>query len=208
MLSALLLIVGGYLLGSLASAVLVCRLLGLPDPRHGGSGNPGATNVLRLGGKRAAAITLAGDLLKGLLPVLLARGLGQPDTVLGAVAVAAFLGHLYPVFFGFKGGKGVATALGAVAGLSALALAGMALTWLLVAGIWRYSSLAALVATLFAPVFVWLATASAPLLLATAVISIFVFVRHRGNLARLRAGTEPRIGGAASAASDPPEGTG
>ncbi len=108
----LLYVLAGYLLGSLSSAIITCRLMGLPDPRSGGSGNPGATNVLRLGGKKAAAITLAGDMLKGLLPVLVVKLLGADITIQSAVAVAAFLGHLYPVFFGFKGGKGVATVRG------------------------------------------------------------------------------------------------
>ncbi|HMQ13394.1 MAG TPA: glycerol-3-phosphate 1-O-acyltransferase PlsY, partial [Candidatus Competibacter phosphatis] len=120
MLTNLLFVVLGYLAGSISTAILVCRAMRLPDPRSEGSRNPGATNVLRFGGKKAAAITLAGDFAKGLLPVLLARLAGVEDTGLALTALAAFLGHLYPVFFGFEGGKGVATAFGAILGLSSL----------------------------------------------------------------------------------------
>jgi len=137
-------IVGAYLMGSIASAVVVARLMGLPDPRTQGSGNPGATNVLRLGGKKAAALTLLGDVLKGVIPVLAARLAGLPETGVALVALAAFLGHLYPVFFGFKGGKGVATAFGVlVAGAPLLGLA-ILVTWLAVAFASRISSLSAL----------------------------------------------------------------
>jgi glycerol-3-phosphate acyltransferase PlsY len=113
----ILLVAGGYLLGSISTAIIVCKLMGLPDPRTEGSRNPGATNVARLGGKKAAALTLIGDMLKGLIPVLIAHALHASPTVLAATALAAFLGHLYPVFFGFQGGKGVATALGVIYGL-------------------------------------------------------------------------------------------
>lgn len=146
MLVILLFIVLGYLAGSVSTAIIVCRAMGLPDPRNEGSRNPGATNVLRLGGKKAAAITLAGDFLKGLLPVLLARLAGVEATGLALIALAAFLGHLYPIFFGFQGGKGVATAFGAILGLSApVALAALA-TWLIMAFVLRISSLSALTA--------------------------------------------------------------
>ncbi len=153
----LLYVLAGYLLGSLSSAIITCRLMGLPDPRSGGSGNPGATNVLRLGGKKAATITLAGDILKGLLPVLAVKALGADIMVQSAVAVAAFLGHLYPVFFGFKGGKGVATVLGVLLGLywpvGLLTIA----SWLVIAKGFKISSLAALIAILLAPLYVlWL----------------------------------------------------
>ena len=112
-----LIILGGYMFGSISTAIIVCRLMGLPDPRTEGSKNPGATNVARLGGKKAAALTLAGDMLKGLIPVLIAQYLQMSPVILAATALAAFLGHLYPVFFGFQGGKGVATALGVIYGL-------------------------------------------------------------------------------------------
>ncbi|HOW76928.1 MAG TPA: glycerol-3-phosphate 1-O-acyltransferase PlsY, partial [Candidatus Competibacteraceae bacterium] len=139
-------IVLGYLAGSISTAILVCRAMGLPDPRSEGSRNPGATNVLRFGGKKAAAITLAGDFLKGLLPVLFARLAGLEEIGLALTALAAFLGHLYPVFFGFEGGKGVATAFGAILGLSwPVALVALAI-WLFMAFVVRISSLSALTA--------------------------------------------------------------
>jgi glycerol-3-phosphate acyltransferase PlsY len=195
MIEAILIIVGGYLLGSVASAILVCRALGLPDPRSDGSGNPGATNVLRLGGRKAALATLAGDVAKGLVPVLIARGLNQPEWVVGATAVTAFLGHLYPVFFSFKGGKGVATALGVIAGLSWLVFVLTGLTWLLIAWVSRYSSLSSLVSTLLTPLFAWFVTGGElSMVVATAVITAFIFVRHHENIARLRVGAESKIG--------------
>ena len=146
----LVLVVAAYLMGSLSSAIIVCRLMGFPDPRTQGSGNPGATNVLRYGGKRAAVIVLLGDALKGLIPVAIAQTLAISDTGLAAVAIAAFLGHLYPVFFGFEGGKGVATAFGVLLGLSWIIGLAVLATWLLMAFVFRYSSLAALVATMLA----------------------------------------------------------
>jgi len=194
MLSAIILILVAYLAGSVASAIIVCRLLGLPDPRSDGSGNPGATNVLRIGGKRPAAITLLGDLLKGLLPVLLAQALDASASTIGMVALAAFLGHLYPVFFGFKGGKGLATAFGVVAGMSWLAIAAMAVTWLTVAAITRYSSLSGLIAAVLAPLYLWLITAEAALAVVGILIALLVLVRHEANIRRLLSGTEPKIG--------------
>jgi glycerol-3-phosphate acyltransferase PlsY len=194
MIAQYLLPLAGYLAGSLASAIIICRLLGLPDPRQGGSGNPGATNVLRLGGKRAAALTLAGDVLKGVIPVVVAYALELPHWSVALTALAAFLGHLYPVFFRFQGGKGVATALGATSALSWPVGIAFALTWLLVAGVFRYSSLASLSATALAPVFAVVLTANHTDALVLAVMAVFIFSRHRQNIARLRAGTEGRIG--------------
>ncbi len=190
------LIAAGYLFGSIASAIVTCRLMGLPDPRSVGSGNPGATNVLRLGGKKAAGITLAGDVLKGLLPVLAGKLLGAPVAILAATAFAAFLGHLYPVFFGFRGGKGVATALGSMLGL-VWGVAACALgSWLLMAMAFRYSSLAALTAATLAPAFtLWLAPDPA-ILTAVCSISILLIWRHRANIRKLMTGTESRIGAA------------
>jgi glycerol-3-phosphate acyltransferase PlsY len=186
-----------YLAGSVSSAILVSRLLGLPDPRAQGSKNPGATNVLRLGGKKAAALTLAGDMLKGLLPVLAAHALQAPgwsNWIVPACALGAFLGHLYPVFFGFKGGKGVATLLGALLGLSWLVGLAVIATWLVVAFLFRYSSLAALSAALAAPFYcLWLLPT--PLYAATvAVMSTLLWWRHRSNIRNLLAGTEGRLG--------------
>lgn len=190
----LLYILAGYLLGSLSSAIITCRLMGLPDPRSGGSGNPGATNVLRLGGKKAATITLAGDMLKGLLPVLAVKVLGADIMVQSAVAVAAFLGHLYPVFFGFKGGKGVATVLGVLLGLywpvGLLTIA----SWLVIAKGFKISSLAALIAILLAPLYVlWLKPEPA-LLAAVIFMGTLLFWRHRSNIRNLLRGEEGGIG--------------
>lgn len=190
----LLLTVAAYLVGSLSAAIIVCKLLGLPDPRTQGSRNPGATNVLRFGGKKAAAIVLVGDSVKGLLPVLVAQWLRVDDNVLAAVGLAAFLGHLYPLFFGFHGGKGVATAFGVLLGIAwPVALAAVA-TWLLVAKIFRISSLAALSAALLAPLFLWLNQASQPVLIMSWVMSLLLLWRHRGNIQRLITGEEGRIG--------------
>jgi glycerol-3-phosphate acyltransferase PlsY len=188
-----LLIIGGYLFGSISTAILVCRLMGLPDPRTEGSRNPGATNVARIGGKKAAALTLFGDMLKGLVPVLIAHALHADVTILAGTALAAFLGHLYPVFFGFQGGKGVATALGVTFGLHwpvGLLTAG---TWLLMAVLFRYSSLAALSASLAIPAgFAWLWPE--PVLVgAMCVMVVFLYWRHRSNIANLLSGREGRI---------------
>ncbi|GAB6066688.1 glycerol-3-phosphate 1-O-acyltransferase PlsY [Methylothermus subterraneus] len=185
----------GYLLGSISSAVIVCRLWGLPDPRTAGSGNPGATNVLRMGSKPAAALTLLGDVLKGFLPVALARGLGAEPGVVAAAGLAAFLGHLYPVFFGFRGGKGVATALGVLSGIHwglGLMLAG---TWLAVAKLSKISSLSALTAAALAPLYAhWLLRTPAITAVA-AVMAGWLIVRHRDNIRRLLRGEEDRIRG-------------
>lgn len=187
------LVLFGYLLGSISSAIITCRIMGLPDPREEGSGNPGATNVLRTGGKSAAAITLLGDLLKGLVPVLVARYLDVDDPVLGAVALAAVLGHMYPLFFGFKGGKGVATALGVLLGIDWLLGAAWAATWLGVAFLFRISSLSALTAMTLTPVYTWLLTASPPLTITAVILALIVIWRHRSNIRHLIEGTEERI---------------
>ncbi len=194
MLTSILLIIGAYLMGSLSSAIIVCRLLGLPDPRGQGSGNPGATNVLRIGGKKAAAIALLGDMLKGLLPVLLARVLGADMVVLAATAVAAFLGHLYPIFFGFRGGKGVATILGVLLGIHwqvGLLTIG---TWLVIAKVFKVSSLAALLAILVTPLYIWWLVPDLSLLIAMLFMGSLLFWRHRDNIRGLFKGTEDKIG--------------
>ncbi len=188
------LILAAYLFGSVSSAIIVCRLMGLPDPRTAGSGNPGATNVLRVGGKKPAAITLAGDLLKGLLPVAIGQGLGVGDWVLALTGLAAFLGHLYPVFFGFRGGKGVATMLGVLFGFHWAVGAATAGTWLLMAKGFKISSLAALIATLLAPLYIWLIIGpSNPLIITTAGMTVLLFWRHRSNIRRLLSGEEGAI---------------
>lgn len=193
MLLSILFIIFAYLLGSLSSAIIVCKLMGLPDPRSQGSGNPGATNVLRFGGKKLAIIVLSGDILKGILPVLLAKLAGISTMALGWVALAAFIGHLYPIFFGFRGGKGVATAFGALLILCwPLALSVLA-TWLIVAVLFRYSSLAALIATTATPILAWWLIPVGeyiPVLL----MSLFLIARHYDNIRRLLAGKEVKIG--------------
>jgi len=195
MTTALILIAFAYLAGSISSAIIVCRLLGLPDPRGEGSGNPGATNVLRIGGKKAAAITLIGDMLKGLIPVLVAKLLGAPLTVQAVVAVAAFLGHLYPVFFGFRGGKGVATALGVLLGLHwQVGLLTIA-TWLVIAKLFKLSSLAALLSLLVTPLYIWWLIPERSLIIATVFMVALLFWRHRSNIRNLIQGTEGQIGG-------------
>ncbi len=188
------LVLVAYLLGSLSSAIIVCRLAGLPDPRSDGSGNPGATNVLRLGGKKPAIVTLAGDMLKGLLPVLLGHALGLAPVLLALVGLAAFLGHLYPVFFRFQGGKGVATALGVLLGLDWVVGLATVATWLAVAFLTRYSSLSALIATGLAPVWVAWRFGSLEPAVACVVMTALLFWRHAGNIRRLAAGEEPKIG--------------
>ena len=187
-------ILAAYLAGSIASAVLVCRALDLPDPRGEGSGNPGATNVLRIGGKGPAALTLAGDVLKGVAPVLLAKALALSPAAQALTALAAFLGHLYPLYFRFRGGKGVATALGAVTALAWPVGLAMCVLWLAVAAATRYSSLASMVAAVGAPAAaLWLAPDPANVA-ALAALAAFVLWRHRGNVRRLVDGTESRIG--------------
>lgn len=192
---AIALTVLAYLLGSLSSAIIVCRLAGLPDPRSQGSGNPGATNVLRFGGKKMAALVLLGDILKGVIPVILARLLASDDLYLAAVMLAAFLGHLYPLFFSFRGGKGVATALGAIVALYwplGLALVGV---WVATSLLFRISSLAALTAAVSAPLLGWwLLAGSAPLTTAVTLMSLMLIARHHGNIRNILEGTEPRIG--------------
>ncbi len=183
-----------YLLGSLSSAVITSRIMGLPDPREEGSKNPGATNVLRLGGKKAAVITLLGDMAKGLIPLLIAKSLDVSMEVMAVVGLAAFIGHLYPVFFGFKGGKGVATALGVLTGYSWLAGLAVALTWIAVAFLSRISSLSALVAALLAPAYVWLLLGSPELTAASVLMSALLIWRHQDNIRRILSGEESRIG--------------
>lgn len=187
-------VIGAYLLGSLASAVIVCHLLGLADPRVGGSGNPGTTNVMRLHGKKAALLTLAGDVLKGFLPVLIAKACNQPDTVLALTGLAAFLGHLYPVFFRFRGGKGVATLIGVLFGLHWMLGLCFVATWLLAALLFRYSSLSGLIAAMLTPVYTaWIL----PNLLVVGIaglMTLILIARHRSNIKNLMAGREEKIG--------------
>lgn len=189
-----LIILAAYLLGSLSSAIIVCRLMGLPDPRTRGSNNPGATNVLRIGGKKPAAITLFGDSLKGFLPVMACHFLDVTPLVFALTAMAAFLGHLYPVFFGFKGGKGVATALGTQFGLHWMIGGAVALVWLFMAKVLKISSLAALVSMALAPLFVWLVWPAAELVIMQVVMTLILIWRHRSNIRKLLSGAEVGIG--------------
>lgn len=182
-----------YLFGSISSAIVVCKVMGLPDPRTQGSRNPGATNVLRLGGKKAAIITLLGDMLKGLIPVLAAKAYGFDTLSLSLIAFAAFIGHLYPIFFRFEGGKGVATSFGCIIALSWPAGLAMIASWLLTAIVFRYSSLAALVAALLAPLYLWYFSNWNYTIMAS-VISIILIIRHRKNIQNLLTGKESKIG--------------
>ncbi|MBK5105983.1 MAG: glycerol-3-phosphate 1-O-acyltransferase PlsY [Burkholderiales bacterium] len=191
--------IAAYLIGSLSFAVIVSRAFGLPDPHSYGSGNPGATNVLRTGRKLAAALTLAGDTGKGALAVLLAKhfaaGYGVDASGIALVALAVFLGHVYPVFFGFKGGKGVATALGILCAIDIwLGLATLA-SWLVIMLFFRMVSLASIIAAVFAPLYTaWLFGTASPLLPAVAALAALLIYRHKENIGRLLAGTESRIG--------------
>ena len=189
-----LIVIAAYLIGSLSSAILLCRIAGLPDPRTEGSGNPGATNVLRFGGKRLAALVFLGDMLKGLIPVLIATLLDLPPAILAATAMAAFLGHVFPVFFGFKGGKGVATTVGVIAGLIPLLALALLLLWLATAFLTRYSSLSAILAALIAPFASWPLAHEPAFTIAIAVIAVILLWRHRRNISNLIAGKEPKIG--------------
>jgi len=188
------LVILAYLLGSVSSAVVVCKLSGLDDPRTQGSNNPGATNVLRLYGKKAAIPTLAGDVLKGVIPVIVGKLLNAPDMILACIGLAAFTGHLFPVFFKFKGGKGVATLIGVLFGtywLLGLAFMG---TWLLLAVIFRYSSLAGLTAATTAPIYTAFLLDSPWFIASTLLMAILLFWRHTSNIKKLISGEEDKIG--------------
>lgn len=183
LLSSILMILLAYLLGSINSAVIVSHLCSLPDPRSHGSKNPGTTNVLRLGGKKAAALVLFFDLLKGTLPVWSAYYLNISPFILGLIAISACLGHMFPIFFGFKGGKGVATALGTTLPIGLDLASGLISTWLIVLFASGYSSLSALVAALVAPFFTYLLKPEYTL--PVAMMSCLIILRHHGNIARL-----------------------
>ena len=197
-LTSLTAIAAAYLLGSISFAVLVSRAMGLADPRSFGSRNPGATNVLRTGNKFAAALTLAGDTGKGLAAVLIAKALalrfGFGDATIAAVAVAVFVGHLFPLFHRFSGGKGVATAAGVLLGLNLWLGLATLLTWLIIAFFFRYSSLAALVSAVFAPLYHGFLFGPDTTWVAVLVIAALLVWRHRSNIAKLLAGKERRIG--------------
>lgn len=201
----ILLFITSYLFGSISTAIIVCKAMGLPDPRSEGSKNPGATNVLRIGGKKAAFITLLGDMLKGTIPVVIARIINilfpellgeQQYLTLGLIGLGAFIGHLLPAFFGFKGGKGVATALGVSLGWHWWLFLMTAGSWLICAFITRYSSLSALVAFALSPFYLWLffEYMGYPIVIISLIISCFLFWRHHSNIVKLISGTEKKIG--------------
>jgi len=183
-----------YLIGSLSFAVIVSRALGLPDPHSYGSGNPGATNVLRSGSKKAAILTLLGDTLKGVVAVLLAKMVAAPfgvgETGVALVAIAVFLGHLFPLFFGFRGGKGVATAAGVLWALDWRVGLGLTLIWAVVFALSRVSSLAALIGSAMAPVLAYIFLGTSPAFYAALAMAALLFWRHKANIARLASGEE------------------
>lgn len=188
-----LLIGSAYLLGSLSTAIITCKLMGLPDPRTQGSRNPGATNVLRMGGKKAAAITLLGDALKGGLPVLVAQGFGMSMLILSLTALAAFLGHLYPIFFRFQGGKGVATAFGVLIAMAWPVGLAVLITWLSMAKLFKISSLSALTAAVLAPLYMAWLRPEPEFITVSVVISTLLVWRHRSNIRNLISGRENKI---------------
>lgn len=190
----ILFVVGTYLLGSINSAIIVSKAFSLPDPRDLGSGNPGATNVLRTGNKIAAVITLTGDLLKGLIPVLAVDFLTASAPLVAATGFAALLGHIYPLYYSFKGGKGVATTLGVVLGFDWLLGVVWIAIWLFIALLFRYSSFAALVATTLILITSWFWSKNIWLFISMAFITLFVFWKHRSNIQNLLKGNESKLG--------------
>jgi glycerol-3-phosphate acyltransferase PlsY len=187
-------IVFAYLLGSFSSAVIVCRIMGLPDPRKYGSNNPGTTNVLRIGGKKAAVLTLFLDIFKGTAAVFIAKMLTTSPSILAGVTIAVFLGHLYPLFFKFKGGKGVATAFGALLALSWQTCLASLAGWVLIIFLFRYSSLASLISAVLLPSFLlWFSGEKYYVVMGFVIASLIIW-RHRGNIKRLLRGEESKIG--------------
>ena len=187
------LVILAYFIGSISTAILSCKLLGKVDPRTVGSKNPGATNVLRYAGKKAAAFTLIGDVLKGLLPVALGHALGLDWQWVGLIGLAAFLGHIFPIYYHFKGGKGVATALGVYLALQPLIGIVVVITWLISALLFNISSLSALIATLLAPLYFFWITDSVPLFSILIVMTVIIYWRHRTNIVEIIDGTEDKI---------------
>ena len=189
----ILLLIIAYLVGSASAAIITCKLLGKQDPRTLGSKNPGATNVMRYAGKKAAFFTLLGDLLKGLVPVAIGHAFDLSWGWLVLIGLAAFLGHLYPIYFGFKGGKGVATALGVYFGLNPIVGVVIAITWLISALMFNISSLSALIACLLAPLYFFWVTGSMDLFLGLLLMTVFIYWRHRSNIMNIIDGSEGKI---------------
>lgn len=183
-----------YLVGSISSAIIVCKVMGLPDPRSEGSRNPGATNVLRIGGKKAAIITLFGDLLKGLIPVLLAKWYGFDANVIILIAFCAFIGHIFPIYYRFEGGKGVATFIGCLIGVNWLAALFWVAAWLIVAVISRYASLASIIASALAPLYLGFFTGNWVWVAVFSIMSLILIVRHYANIKKIYQGTENKLG--------------
>jgi glycerol-3-phosphate acyltransferase PlsY len=193
MLINILLIFSAYLLGSVSAAIIVCKTLGLSDPRTGGSGNPGTTNVMRLYGKKAAFLTLVGDIFKGIIPVLLAKVIVNSEFIIAMCGLAAFLGHIFPIYFKFKGGKGVATLIGILFATHWLLGVSYIITWILTALIFRYSSLAALIAALPIPIYSYFIEHNTQYTISFTVITIILFWRHKPNIYNLLNGKEDKI---------------
>ncbi|RKX66538.1 MAG: acyl-phosphate glycerol 3-phosphate acyltransferase [Tenericutes bacterium] len=185
-------LLGAYLIGSLSSAIILCKVAGLPDPRSQGSGNPGATNVLRFGGKKLAALVLGLDVLKGVIPVLIALSFSLPPPWVAGTAFFAFLGHLYPIFFQFKGGKGVATALGGLLAFSPLLAGLILLTWLVVFMVSKLSSLAAITAAALTPIYSFFLIDDSSSRIIVIVMAVMLLARHHTNIRRLLAGEEAK----------------
>ena len=188
-------LIGSYLLGSISSAIIVCKICNLPDPRTKGSGNPGATNVLRIGGKKLAALVLIFDGLKGAIPVMLAHYFGLNLFELTIILLSAFLGHVFPIYYGFKGGKGVATYLGGLIGLNFFVGLTFSIIWLIVAKVMKVSSIAALTATLLSPIyFYFITTHDVRATMVIFLINLFIYFTHRENIRRIMNGEEGVIG--------------
>ena len=188
-------LIGGYLLGSISSAIIICKICNLPDPRTKGSGNPGATNVLRIGGKKLAAFVLIFDGLKGAIPVMLAHYFGLNLVELTIILLSAFLGHVFPIYYGFKGGKGVATYLGGLIGLNFFVGLTFSIIWLIVAKVMKVSSIAALTATLLSPIyFYFITTHDVRATMVIFLINLFIYFTHRENIRRIMNGEEGVIG--------------
>ena len=189
------LLIGSYLLGSISSAIIICKFCNLPDPRTKGSGNPGATNILRIGGKKLAAFVLIFDGLKGAMPVMLAHYFGLNLFELTIILLSAFLGHVFPIYYGFKGGKGVATYLGGLIGLNFFVGLTFSIIWLIVAKVMKVSSIAALTATLLSPIyFYFITTHDVRATMVIFLINLFIYFTHRENIRRIMNGEEGVIG--------------